>query len=67
MNQIDLSTKTDVELKAHAYDVLASIEQYQNVLRILNEEIAKRAQEASKKKFSESSADQVSPKLKKVE
>jgi hypothetical protein len=42
-NQINLSTVTDVQLKAFAYDELGKIEVAQANLRVINQELANRA------------------------
>ena len=45
-NQINLSDKSTVELKAFAYDLKAVIEQYTQLFQVVNQEIANRAQNA---------------------
>jgi hypothetical protein len=39
---MDITTKTVVELKAHAYDELVKLETAQKNLRIINDELVKR-------------------------
>ena len=46
-NQINLSTVTDVQLKAFAYDELGKIEVAQSNLRVINQELANRAKAAA--------------------
>ena len=43
--QIDLKTKSTIELKALAYDVSSLVQQYQQMLQLINQEIAGRAQQ----------------------
>jgi hypothetical protein len=39
---MDITKKTDIELKALAFDMLKSLEGLQNNIRIINQELAKR-------------------------
>ena len=39
---MDLTNKTETELKALAYDQLVALEQTQNNIRVLNQELQKR-------------------------
>jgi len=49
MNQINLETMSIEQCKALAYDLIAQQEQTQANLRAVNEAIAKKAQELTKK------------------
>lgn len=64
-NQINLKTKSIVELKAFAYDLSAVIQQYQGMLQATNQEIATRAQEEQQKQVNEEQQE-AKPVLKKV-
>lgn len=46
MNNMNIDTMTITELKALAYDLLASIEASQRNLQVVNQEIAKKSQPA---------------------
>lgn len=50
---MDISKKSDTELKALAYDCLAIIEANQNNLRLINEELARRQEKSTKNKSAE--------------
>lgn len=45
-NQLDLAGKSTLELKAVVYDISKAIQNYQQILNVVNEEINKREQEA---------------------
>ena len=47
-NQINITKLSKTELKALAFDVINQINTFQNNLRVLNEEIAKRQEEVPK-------------------
>jgi len=50
---MDITQKTEIELKAIAYDVLAQIEQGQANLRAINQELANRSAKAKLDKVAE--------------
>jgi len=46
-NQIDLKDKSPIELKAIAYDLGVMINDYRNMLNIVNQEIMERAKQTA--------------------
>jgi hypothetical protein len=47
-NTVDIKSLSDIEIKALAYDELAKLEMCQSNLRVLNKELADRAQSSQK-------------------
>lgn len=47
---MDLKTKSLVELKAMAYDVLANLEHQQKLINIINQEITRRLQPSNEER-----------------
>lgn len=46
-NKIDLSTKSDVELKAIAYDIRQVVDVYTQHFQVVTQEIARRAEQVA--------------------
>lgn len=45
MSKVDLTQKSVIELKAMAYDIIATAEQYQQALEAVQQELRKRTEE----------------------